>query len=193
MLWGWDRLAKGIYRSRAAKFGFVKYPRSRRPLSQRRRSRAEGARLLPEGPEWICDGAQPTFADIDLFGFAIYAGEAGLSLDGLTHLQAWIKRIEALPGYRSPGELLPKGKPHGRLTAVRGPSRCAAAAWRRRPHRAGGGHALGDGDEARASRAVRMGGDDRGAVIRSLADRQVQRNLAEELGPQLRRRLARPP
>lgn len=109
VLWGWDRLAKGIYRSRAAKFGFVKYPPE---VVDHYRSEGEaGLKALDfflKGREWICDGAQPTFADIDLFGFAIYAGEAGLSLDGLSHLQAWIKRIEALPGYRSPGELLPK-------------------------------------------------------------------------------------
>ncbi|MFO1237426.1 MAG: hypothetical protein U1F24_10530 [Alphaproteobacteria bacterium] len=106
LLWGWDRPAKGIYRSRAAllyaKFGFVKYPRSRRPLSQQRRQAGLKALDCSKGQEWICDGAQPT--DIDLFGFAIYArAKRVLSLDGLSHLQAWIKRIEALPGYRNPG------------------------------------------------------------------------------------------
>ena len=109
VLWGWDRLAKGIYRSRGYKFGFAKAPAD--VVDHYRGEGEAGLKALDfflKGREWICDGAHPTFADIDLFGFAIYADQAGLPLDGYANVQAWVKRIEALPGYAGPNDLLPK-------------------------------------------------------------------------------------
>ena len=51
-------------------------------------------------------GEAPTFADVDLYGVVAYAPQAEIDLS--PNLQAWMKRIEALPGYGAPDGLLPK-------------------------------------------------------------------------------------
>jgi glutathione S-transferase len=109
IIWGWDNLSRGIYRTRAYRAGFRKAPAD---VVEHYRAEGEGALKALDGylagKDWICGGSAPTFADIDLFGVAVYAGQAGFSLEALPNLAAWIKRIEALPGYDGPDTLLPK-------------------------------------------------------------------------------------
>ncbi len=109
VLWGWDRLAKGIYRSRGIKLGFQK---ASPEVTEHYKSDGEaGLKALDgflAGKHWICDGDQPTFADIDLFAVAVYAEQAGFSLADYPNVKTWIGRIEALPGYAGPNDLLPK-------------------------------------------------------------------------------------
>ena len=109
VLWGWDRLAKGIYRTRAFKFGFAKA--SPEIADHYRADGAAGLEALNgflAGRRWICDGDKATFADIDLFAVAIYAEQAGFSLADYPNVKTWIGRIEALPGYAGPNDLLPR-------------------------------------------------------------------------------------
>ena len=59
------------------------------------------------GRAWIV-GEGATMADIDLYGVAAYATQAGHDLSEYPNVSAWMQRFEALPGYAGPEELLPK-------------------------------------------------------------------------------------
>jgi glutathione S-transferase len=56
---------------------------------------------------WIV-GAQPSIADIDAYGVVAYATDGGFNLGDTPHIQAWMKRFEALPGYGKPEVAVPK-------------------------------------------------------------------------------------
>ena len=43
-----------------------------------------------------------------ILGFRLQTPQAEIDLSPLPNLQAWMKRIEALPGYGSPDSLLPQ-------------------------------------------------------------------------------------
>ena len=108
VLWGWDRLARGVYRPRGFKFGFIKAPED-----VQRHYEAEGQAALAEldrhlaGRTWLA-GERPTYADVDLYGVVAYAPQGGHDLQGLTNLAAWMGRIETLPGFADVNSLLPK-------------------------------------------------------------------------------------
>lgn len=42
---------------------------------------------------------RPTIADIALYSYVARAPEGNVALDGYPHVQAWLRRIEALPGF----------------------------------------------------------------------------------------------
>lgn len=44
-------------------------------------------------------GDRPTIADVALYSYTAHAPEGGIALDPYPHIQAWIARIEALPGF----------------------------------------------------------------------------------------------
>ncbi|WP_085317811.1 glutathione S-transferase family protein [Derxia lacustris] len=48
--------------------------------------------------DWLELG-RPTIADIAVFPYVALAPEGGVSLDGYAHINRWIARIKALPGY----------------------------------------------------------------------------------------------
>lgn len=52
-------------------------------------------------------GTQPTIADIAGYSYTAHAPEGGIALDGYPNIRAWLKRIEALPGFlpMQPSEL----------------------------------------------------------------------------------------
>ena len=108
VLWGWDRLARGVYRPRGAKAGFLQL--SPEVVAH---YEAEGRAALHVldghlgGRNWIV-GEQPTSADVDLYGVVAYADQAGYDPTQFPNVQAWTKRIEALPGYAGPESLLPR-------------------------------------------------------------------------------------
>jgi glutathione S-transferase len=54
-------------------------------------------------------GDQPTIADFSLCGYMFYpVEESGYDIAGqFPHLQAWIDRMQALPGWASPYDMLP--------------------------------------------------------------------------------------
>ena len=108
IFWGWDRLARGVYRPRGAKAGFMQL--TPEVLAH---YEAEGRAALQVldgnlgGRNWLV-GEGPTIADIDLYGVVAYAGQAGHDLSQYPNVTAWTKRIEGLPGYAGPENLLPK-------------------------------------------------------------------------------------
>jgi glutathione S-transferase len=56
-------------------------------------------------------GERPTIADVSMVGYLYYPEETGVDLSATPNLEAWAKRIAALPGWRHPYELMPRARP----------------------------------------------------------------------------------
>jgi glutathione S-transferase len=109
MFWDFDRLAPGIYRSR----GYARGIRQGDPavIKSYRADGEAGLAVLEEWlgtHEWLV-GNGPTIADIDVYGVVHLAPEGGaFDLGKYPNILAWMKRLEALPGYAPREEALPK-------------------------------------------------------------------------------------
>lgn len=107
--WSNDRLARGVFRPRGIRFGFLKVHEEVGAHYE-----GEGKAALAEldkhlaGRTWLAGGTGPTFADIDVYGVVGYAPQAGLDLAATPNVAAWAKRVEALPHFQSVDTLLPK-------------------------------------------------------------------------------------
>src|SRR5262249_27247511 len=110
LFWDFDRLAPTIYRSRAIRLGF------------RQADDAVKAMYADEGKialtvldkelgkgEWLV-GGHPTIADIDVYGVVHYAAGGGFDLAAYPNISAWKARVEALPGFGAPEQLMPQAK-----------------------------------------------------------------------------------
>jgi glutathione S-transferase len=53
-------------------------------------------------------GTEPTVADVGVYGDVAYAGEAAIDLAPYPNVQAWMGRIEKLPGFKKYEDVLPK-------------------------------------------------------------------------------------
>lgn len=56
-------------------------------------------------------GRRPTIADFSLAGYLYYREETGVDLAAFPRLVAWADRIAALPGWKHPYDLMPRGLP----------------------------------------------------------------------------------
>lgn len=105
MYWDFDRLAAPIYRSRGMKLGIRKLTPE---LVEMYAGEGKVAlKVLDDhlaGRSWIV-GEAPTIGDIDLYGVVAYATEAGFELSAFANVAAWLKRVEALPGFIPAGSL----------------------------------------------------------------------------------------
>ena len=54
-------------------------------------------------------GDEPTIADFSLVGYHYYEEETGINHNDFPYIQAWKKRIAALPRWKHPYELMPRG------------------------------------------------------------------------------------
>ena len=110
MAWGWDRLSINLYRSRAAKLGFRQIDPATLAVYE-----ADGKAALEildaglKGRSWLV-GDHVTMADLDLYGTVRYAPEGGFDLAAYPHIGAWMKKIEALDGFKQPEALMPVPK-----------------------------------------------------------------------------------
>ena len=107
LFWIWDRLAPNLYRSRGLRLGFRQFSFDTAHMYFNEGSSA--LKFLDDqlaGHEWLV-GSSPTVADINAYAVAVFAPIGGFSLDGLANLTAWMKRIEALPGFAPPTACLP--------------------------------------------------------------------------------------
>lgn len=107
LLWEADFMATGLGASRAqtvfynADPAVLTYLRGR---GNRALDTLNGA--LAKQP--FLTGAQPSVADIACAPWIAYADEAGLPLDTYPQVQAWYKRMSALPGWKPPKDALPR-------------------------------------------------------------------------------------
>lgn len=60
---------------------------------------------LSESPFVV--GDEPTIADISLCGYLYWPEEIGFTWTDFPHIDAWLERIKALPGWMHPYELMP--------------------------------------------------------------------------------------
>jgi len=107
MFWDFDRLAPGVFRSRAYKQGLRK---AAQDVVDSFTGDGEAGLAVLEGhlgkQPWLV-GEAPTIADVDCYGVIYYAADGGFDLARYPNLSAWKKRIEALPGFSTPEKLLP--------------------------------------------------------------------------------------
>jgi len=54
-------------------------------------------------------GEQPTIADISMVAYLCYPEHTGVDLATFPRIQAWKQRIAALPGWKAPYDLMPRG------------------------------------------------------------------------------------
>lgn len=107
LYWDFDRLAPAIYRSRSIRRGFRKG--GPEILEMCAADAASALKVLDRhlaGRTWIV-GEGMTIADIDIYGVVAFAGEAEIDLAPYAQVTAWMNRVEALPGFKGPKDLLP--------------------------------------------------------------------------------------
>jgi glutathione S-transferase len=108
MFWDFDRLAPHVYRPRAVRAGFRQLDPA--IVAQHETEGKAALNVLDDhlaGRSWLV-GDAATIADIDVYGVVAYAREGGYDLGASPNLSAWMRRVEALPGFATPEQLLPK-------------------------------------------------------------------------------------
>lgn len=55
-------------------------------------------------------GDRPTIADFSLCGYLYWPKEIGMNPEDFPNITAWLGRIAALPGYKTPEDLMPSGQ-----------------------------------------------------------------------------------
>jgi len=107
LFWQWDKLAVPVFRLRARARGLRQFGDEVRIMYD---TEAKAALALLEGElgksEWVA-AKRPTIADIGIYGVLRYAAEANIDLTPYPNVVAWKKRLEALPGFGGPEQILP--------------------------------------------------------------------------------------
>jgi glutathione S-transferase len=81
------------------------------PVTEFLRTRALAAFGIVEkhlGARAFIVGAAPTIADISMVGYLYYPEATGIDRAGFPNIEAWTKRIAALPGWKHPYDLMPR-------------------------------------------------------------------------------------
>jgi len=83
------------------------------PAAKFMAARAAGAYKVLEthltGRKWVV-GETPTIADFSLAGYLFWPKELGVDWADFPAIEAWLGRIRALPGWKSPEALMPSGQ-----------------------------------------------------------------------------------
>lgn len=107
MFWDFDRLAPGVYRTRAARIGVR--PQLPDVVAYFENEAHLALKVLDQaltGRQWLV-GEAPTIADIDVYGVVSLAPEGQFDMSPYAAVQAWSRRLEELPGFGSRADLLP--------------------------------------------------------------------------------------
>jgi glutathione S-transferase len=107
LFWQWDKLALPIFRLRARNRGIRQFGDEVRVMYDTE-AKAALATLEHElsRADWIA-GKKATIADIGIYAVVRYSQEASIDLTPYPHVTAWKRRIEALPGFGTPEQVLP--------------------------------------------------------------------------------------
>jgi glutathione S-transferase len=108
LFWENDRLASNIYRPRAIKRGFMQADDSVYTMYAKMAGDALKALDTELANKSFLVGKEPTVADVGVYGDVAYAGEAAIDLTPYPNVQAWMVRIEKLPGFKKYEDVLPK-------------------------------------------------------------------------------------
>jgi len=107
MFWDFDRLAPGVFRSRAYALGMRKAEPA--VVESYKNDGAAGLAVLETWlgkHEWLV-GSRPSIADIDVYPVVHNAPDGGFDLANYPHVAAWAKRVRELPGFALPEQVLP--------------------------------------------------------------------------------------
>ncbi len=107
LFWQWDRLALPVYRLRARNKGIRQFGDEVRVMYD---TEAKAALAVLEQDllknEWIT-GKRATAADVGIYSVVRYCGDANIDLNYYPAVLRWKLRMEALPGFATPEQLLP--------------------------------------------------------------------------------------
>ena len=107
LFWQWDKLALPIYRLRARARGFRQFGDEVRVMYD---TEAKAALAVLEHElaksDWIA-GKKLTAADVGAYGVLRFAADANVELSHYPAVVRWKHRMEALPGFAAPEQLLP--------------------------------------------------------------------------------------
>lgn len=107
LFWQWDKLAIPVFRLRARARGLRQFGDEVRIMYDTEAKAALAALESELGrAEWIA-AKRPTIADISVYGVLRYASEANIDLALYPNVMAWKRRLEALPGFGAPEQILP--------------------------------------------------------------------------------------
>lgn len=82
------------------------------PVTEFLRGRALGALQVVEGHlagQAFIVGERPTIADLSMCGYLYFGDELGVDLAPFGRVQRWLDRVAALPGWKHPYDLMPRG------------------------------------------------------------------------------------
>ncbi len=107
LFWDADRLSPGVFRTRAAIRGFLNL--APETTVYFRDYADNGLRVLEAqlGKSKFVAGVEPTIGDIACYGVLAFAREGAFDLAQYPNISAWMQRMEGLPGFKPPYELLP--------------------------------------------------------------------------------------
>jgi glutathione S-transferase len=107
LFWQWDKLALPIYRLRARNKGVRQFGDEVRVMYD---TEAKTALAVMEQElsknEWIA-GKKATVADVGIYSVVRYCADANVDLSHYPAVGRWKARIEAMPGFAVPEQLLP--------------------------------------------------------------------------------------
>ena len=107
MYWDLDRLALPIYRMRGQRIGVRQHAQ---PIAEMLYAEGNIAlKVLDDhlaGREWLVGGAV-SIADIDIYGVLVLAPAGGFEIARYPNVAAFMARMQALPGFGSPAEIIP--------------------------------------------------------------------------------------
>lgn len=107
LFWAWDKLAIPVFRLRARARGTRQFGDEVRIMyDTEARAAISVLELELTRSEWI-GAKKTTIADIAIYGVLRYAAEGGVDVSHYPHVIAWKKKIEDLPGFATPEQLLP--------------------------------------------------------------------------------------
>jgi glutathione S-transferase len=108
LFWGWDKLDAPVYRLRGWKLGYrqLEAPQVAMYEAERKAAFETLEAWFAAGHDWLA-GAEPTIADIDIYGVVAYAGQSEYDVAQHPHVQAWMHRMQALPHFAAHDALLP--------------------------------------------------------------------------------------
>jgi glutathione S-transferase len=107
LFWDADRLAPGIFRTRASVRGFFNFDPA--VATYLRDFGENGLKVLEAqlGKSKFVSGVEPTIGDIACYGVLAFAKEGNFDLASYPNISAWMSRVERLKGFKPPYELLP--------------------------------------------------------------------------------------
>ena len=107
LFWQWDKLALPVYRLRARNKGIRQFGDEVRVMYD---TEAKAALAVLEQDllknEWIA-GKKATAADVGIYCVLRYGADANIDLNHYPAVARWKQRMEALPGFATPEQLLP--------------------------------------------------------------------------------------